>query len=205
MDRDRRTLVLAAAGGLGAALFPAQAALLVTPRQTEGPFYPWRLPLDTDNDLVRMAGRKDLARGELTHLVGRVLDTGGTPLRGAVVEIWQCDAQGHYHHVDDRDPAGRDPNFQGYGRTLTSADGNYRFRTIRPTPYPGRTPHIHIKVRSEGREHATQLYVHGEAGNARDFLFKSMSEAEPERVQARFEPVNDAQAQLAARFDLVMP
>lgn len=205
MDVHRRKLVLAGAGSLGAALFPAQAALLATPQQTEGPFYPWRLPLETDNDLARVVGRKKLARGDLTHLVGRVLDTSGAPLSGAVVEIWQCDAQGHYHHVDDRDPTERDPNFQGYGRSLTSADGGYRFRTIRPVSYPGRTPHIHIKVRSGEREHATQIYIRDDARNARDFLFNALSIEERERVQARFEPVNDAQANFLARFDLVLP
>lgn len=205
MNRDRRRLVLAGVGSLGAALLPAQAALLATPAQTEGPFYPWRLPLDTDNDLVRIVGRGDAALGEAAHLVGRVLGVDGGPLAGISVEIWQCDARGHYHHVEDRDPAKRDANFQGYGRTLTSADGGYRFRTIRPAPYPGRTPHIHIKVRNGEREHATQIYIRDDARNAGDFLFKSLSAAERERVQASFEPVNDAQARYVARFDLVMP
>jgi len=201
MQSDRRRLVMA---GVAAAIAPAEAAvLLATPRQTEGPFYPWKLPLDRDNDLLRVGDSTTLAQGQATHLAGRVLDASGAPLASAVVEIWQCDANGHYHHVEDRDPRGRDPHFAGYGRTQTAGDGAYRFRTIRPVAYPGRTPHIHIKISAGPRELATQLYVRGESSNARDFLFRSLSEAERERVQASFTPVSADDTSLVARFDLV--
>jgi protocatechuate 3,4-dioxygenase beta subunit len=120
---NRRALLLAtlAATTLGPA--GALAALTPTPRQSRGPFYPDRLPLDRDNDLVRVAGREGLARGEITHLTGRVLDRSGRPLSGALVEIWQCDANGRYIHSGDVGGAPRDLGFQGYGRFETAADG----------------------------------------------------------------------------------
>lgn len=202
MPTTRRRCLLAGAAAL---LAPqAHAALLATPHQTEGPFYPWKLPLDRDNDLLRIGGSGATARGEIAHLSGRVLDASGQPLVGARVEIWQCDANGHYHHVDDRDPDGRDPHFQGYGHTQTAPDGGYRFRTIKPVPYPGRTPHIHFKVRAGTRELSTQLYVRDDPRNARDFLFRSLDEDERERVQARFVTVDPAEAGWVARFDLVL-
>lgn len=191
--------------GVAAACAPAQAAvLLATPRQTKGPFYPWQLPLEQDNDLLTVGDSGARARGEVTHLVGRVLDASGAPLADASVEIWQCDANGHYHHVDDRDPRGRDPHFQGYGRMLTAADGGYRFRTIKPVAYPGRTPHIHFKVRAGLRELSTQLYVRDDPANARDALFRALDAGERERVSARFATVDAADASYVARFDLVL-
>lgn len=204
MDVARRKWLLAGAAVAVGSWRPASAALLATPRQTEGPFYPATLPLDDDNDLVRVGAAKALAAGEITHLSGRVLDLGGVPISGATVEIWQCDANGYYHHVDDRHPDARDANFQGYGRTATAADGSYRFRTIKPVPYPGRAPHIHVKVRLGYRELATQLYIRDDPRNARDFLFASLDPAQRERVQAPFRSIDAPDATLAARFDLVL-
>lgn len=115
-------------------------APLPTPRQTEGPFYPLSLPADADNDLVSVRGAPGLAKGEVTHLSGRILDANGRPLGGVRVEIWQCDANGRYHHPRDRSGGDRDTNFQGFGHDVSAVDGSYSFRTIRPVPYPGRTP-----------------------------------------------------------------
>lgn len=204
MDSTRRKWLLAGAALAASAWRPASAALIATPHQTEGPFYPATLPLDRDNDLVRVRDARSLALGEITHLSGRVLDARGVPLAGATVEIWQCDANGYYHHVSDRDARARDANFQGYGRTRTAADGGYHFRTIKPLPYPGRTPHIHVKVLAGDRELATQLYIRDDPRNARDFLFNSLDAKERERVQARFVPIEAPDAALAARFDLVL-
>jgi protocatechuate 3,4-dioxygenase beta subunit len=152
----------------------APAARRATPRQTEGPFYPVRLPADADADLLRN-GNLDYAHGQPAWVEGSVSDLQGKPVAGAQVEIWQCDHQGHYHHPGDGDRADR--SFQGFGRVTVGQDGRYRFRTIRPVPYSGRTPHIHVKVRLDRRELlTTQLYVEGDANNERDFLWRSLGE-----------------------------
>src|SRR5690606_21546494 len=124
-------------------------AAVPTPEQTAGPFYPPpnQRPDDTDWDLVKIEGRVREAGGEIMHLAGRVLDRNGAPLAEALVEIWQCDASGRYHHVGDRSSDRQlDEDFQGFGTIRTDAEGRYRFRTIRPVPYPGRTPHIHARI-----------------------------------------------------------
>src|SRR5262249_54177163 len=102
---------------LGAAFFTVTGAfaehLMRTPRQTEGPFYPDKLPLDTDNDLIIVNEGITPAVGEITHLSGRILDEKGDPIRNALVEIWQADGQGVYLHTNDKH-AKRDSNFQGF-------------------------------------------------------------------------------------------
>lgn len=168
----RRTFVAAAASAaaVGAAGRGwASADLVPTPPQTAGPFYPATKPPDSDADLVSVAGRGGLAEGTVTRLAGRVLDPRGRPVAGALVEIWQCDALGRYHHP--RDGGGGDPNFQGFGRTQTADGGLYGFRTIRPVPYPGRTPHIHFAVSAQNFPPLiTQMYVAGDPLNDRDFV-----------------------------------
>lgn len=153
---------------------PASAAtpLRLTPAQTEGPFYPVDLPQDSDFDLLRH-GALAYGQGQPAWLDGRVVDVAGQPVAAAVVEIWQCDAQGRYRHPRDGDRA--DPAFQSFGRVGVAADGAFRFRTIRPVVYDGRTPHIHVKVRL-GRSTllTTQLYVDGDPGNARDGLWRRL-------------------------------
>jgi protocatechuate 3,4-dioxygenase beta subunit len=173
LARPSRRRVFAAAAVL--AVVPAKSRLFAaarsaTPRQTAGPFYPKVLPLDTDNDLVRIAGHHQDASGTIAHIFGRVLGAEGEALPEARVEIWQCDSHGRYHHVDDgRGAPPLDPDFQGYGTTVSAADGGYRFRTIRPVPYPGRTPHIHFAITTaRGRRLVTQMYVAGEKLNDRD-------------------------------------
>src|SRR5690349_394339 len=116
-----------------------------TPPLTEGPFYPRTLPGDRDGDLTRVAGHAAVAAGTVLDVSGRIVDRSGQPHAGAIVEVWQCDAYGQYHHVGEPDGSG-DANFQGYGAVVADADGRYSFRTIRPVPYPGRTPHIHFTV-----------------------------------------------------------
>lgn len=128
----------------------ALAALTATPQQTTGPFYPIELPLDRDNDLARVTGAAAPAQGQITHVLGRVLDREERPIAGARIEIWQCNAFGRYHHPRDTRDAPLDPGFQGYGETVSAADGGYRFRTIKPVSYPGRTPHIHFAVTAPG-------------------------------------------------------
>src|SRR5437667_8734017 len=150
--------------------------LMRTPRQTEGPFYPDKLPLDTDNDLITVNDRTTPALGEITHLSGRILDSRGSPLRNALVEIWQVDNNGVYLNTRDRHAA-RDPNFQGFGRFLTGSTGEYYFRTIKPVSYPGRTRHIHFAIKLKTREKwTTQCYVKGEPENERDGIYKEIKD-----------------------------
>jgi protocatechuate 3,4-dioxygenase beta subunit len=148
------------------------AARRPTPAQTEGPFYPVALPADTDADLLHN-GTRNYGQGQPAWVEGVVSDLQGRPLAGAQVEIWQCDQAGHYHHPGDGNRA--DPSFQGFGRVAVDAAGRYRFRTIRPVPYTGRTPHIHVKVKLDRRELlTTQLYVEGDPDNERDFLWRKL-------------------------------
>lgn len=149
-----------------------------TPAQTAGPFYPdaAQRPADDDADLVKIEGNVRAAGGEILHLKGRVLGRGARPVANARVEIWQCDANGRYLHPGDRSAhAPRDPDFQGYGQVLTGPDGGFAFRTIKPVPYPGRTPHIHARIhRPDGLVLTTQLYIAEDPRNARDWIFRSL-------------------------------
>lgn len=179
--------------------------LMATPGQTEGPFYPDRLPLDQDNDLVIVKGHQAPAAGEVTDLTGRILDLRGNALGGVVIEIWQVDHHGHYIHTRDAS-ARNDANFQGFGRFETGQDGAYRFRTIKPVPYPGRTPHIHVKLRKGGRELlTTQLYVQGHPLNERDGVLRGIRDPRQRAaVMVPFLPRREHRGELAARFDIVL-
>ncbi|MEM9478895.1 MAG: protocatechuate 3,4-dioxygenase [Verrucomicrobiota bacterium] len=199
---------------LGSAAFFTSAgafaeALTLTPTQTEGPFYPDKLPLDTDNDLIVITDSITPAVGEITHLHGRVLDLKGKPLRNTLVEIWQCDANGNYLHSRGRNgtKGGWDKNFQGYGRFMTDTKGRYYFRTIKPVAYVGRTPHIHVMV-TKGRDHllTTQLYINGEKQNDRDFLFNRVKDPKQSAaIVADFVPLKDSKTgELTAKWDIVV-
>jgi protocatechuate 3,4-dioxygenase beta subunit len=197
-----RNASLVAATAAPAWLTPALAqgtALRPTPSQTEGPFYPVALPADSDFDLLRN-GSNDYRQGQPAWVEGVVTDTRGVPVAGAVVEIWQCDQAGHYHHPGDGGRA--DPAFQGFGRVAVGRDGSYRFRTLRPAPYSGRTPHIHVKVKLDGADLlTTQLYVAGDPGNARDFLWRRLDERAQAAITVPFAPGSDG---LRARFPIVV-
>lgn len=204
MNRKRRYLLLGAGSALALSAFGASAAALApTPRQTRGPFYPPDPPLDADSDLVHVDGHPRRARGTVADVTGRIVDPSGAPIDAARVEIWQCDANGRYHHP--RAPAdGRDPGFQGFGTATTDADGCYRFRTIRPVPYPGRTPHIHFRVVApEFPELVTQMYIAGHPMNAGDAIFRRAGAAR-ERLAVAFESAADPAIRQRARFDLVI-
>jgi len=181
---------------------------LSTPRQTEGPFYPLRLPADQDNDLVAVKGARGPAAGEVTHLSGRVLDGNGMPLGGVRVEIWQCDANGRYRHPGDRSGGDADPNFQGFGHFVTGPEGGYSFRTIKPVPYSGRTPHIHFKLRSSNfPEFVTQMYVAGHSGNDGDGVLMNIPQG-PRRssLMANFLPIKapGGAMEFKAQFEIVL-
>jgi len=162
------------------------------------------LPLDQDNDLVSVSGAQAHARGTIAHVAGRVLDSAGNPVANARVEIWQCDWQGIYLHPRDGGQNRRDTGFQGFGATTTAGDGSYRFRTIRPVAYVGRTPHIHFKVKAGTRDLTTQMYVEGEPGNARDGVYRGLGDAAP-LVTVAFAPAPQLESDaIAGRFDIVL-
>ena len=191
-------LVIAPALWLGVRAQPAPVRR-ATPAQTEGPFYPVAFPKDSDYDLLRN-GNQTYPEGQGTWLEGSVTDLSGKPVSGAQVEIWQCDGAGHYHHAGDGGKA--DQRFQGFGRVTVGADGSYRFRTIRPVAYSGRTPHIHVKVKLGRRDLlTTQLYVADDPSNARDFLWRGLSVADRDLLTAPFAPGADG---LRANFPLVV-
>jgi len=196
--------------GVGAALFAVPGAfaeeLLRTPAQTEGPFYPDHLPLDTDNDLIIVNDALNPAVGEITHLNGRILDSKGEPIRNALVEIWQVDNNGVYLHSRDKHAA-RDTNFQGFGRFLTGATGEYYFRTIKPVLYPGRTRHIHFAIKMKGRDKwTTQCYVKGEPQNERDGIYMGIKDSRArDSVTIDFATIKGSRVgELAAKFDIVL-
>lgn len=203
----RRHFLLAVGAVALARPLEAVAALLPTPAQSTGPFYPRELPLDRDNDLATVAGAPSRARGELTHVFGTLRDVEGRPLAGARVEIWQCNAFGRYHHPNDTRDAPLDPGFQGFGETRTAADGAYRFRTIKPVAYPGRTPHIHFAVTAPGGTRlVTQMYVEGAPGNERDSLLNSIRDPAARRsVIVTLKPAPEIEGgALAGTFDIVL-
>ncbi|WP_395144316.1 intradiol ring-cleavage dioxygenase [Armatimonas sp.] len=179
-----------------------------TPKQTEGPFYPDKLPLDTDNDLLQVNDTLTSAVGAVTYLSGRILDSRGNPIRNATVEIWQCDNNGVYLHTADSGPKKdkQDKNFQGFGRFITGSTGEYLFRTIKPVPYPGRTPHIHVAVKLKGKEKfVTQCYIAGEAQNEKDGVLKGIVEAQRKLLLAEFKPLKGSKiGELTAGFDIVL-
>ena len=177
-----------------------------TARQAEGPFYPDRLPLDTDNDLLILNDGLTPAVGKVTHLSGRILNTAGEPIRNAVVEIWQADSSGAYIHTRGRSEQ-MDKNFQGFGRFLTGSKGEYYFRTIKPTKYVGRAPHIHFRISQHGqRVLTTQLYVKGDPRNDEDFLYRQARTAAAQAtIVTEFTPLPDSRAaELVASWDIVL-
>lgn len=180
--------------------------LMRTPAQTEGPFYPDKLPLDTDNDLLIINDGITPAVGDITWVSGRILNERGEPIRNALVEIWQCDSGGAYLHSGTSNKEKRDKNFQGFGRFLTGSNGEYLFRTIKPVPYPGRTPHIHYAVKTKGREKfTTQCYIEGHPGNEKDGIWKSLDQKGRKAVTVPFAAMKGSRAgELAAKFDVVL-
>lgn len=204
----RSSVALGAAAWLTPGVFAEQ--LLATPALTEGPFYPDKLPLDLDNDLIRINDSITPAVGEITHLTGRILTRSGEPVKDATIEIWQCDANAVYLHTADSVPKAvqQDKHFQGFGRFTTGSAGEYRFRTIKPVPYPGRpAPHIHVKVKKGDRELlTTQFLIRGHEGNSRDGVFAGTRDLiDRELVLVDFKRIKDSKlGEWAANFDIVL-
>lgn len=180
---------------------------LTTPTQPTGPFYPLELPLDDDNDLVLVKGQADLAKGQITNVVGRITDERGRPVTAARVEIWQVNAFGRYHHPHDRQDKPFDPGFQGHGQTVTNSSGDYRFRTIKPVPYPGRAPHIHFAISGQNFEPLiTQMYLAGAPENEGDFLLNRIRDPrQQQRLMVDLKRnANKEGNESVGRFDIVL-
>lgn len=190
----RRGLLKAGAGAAAGTVAGAAmgGTLGLTPANPEGPFYPKHQQADRDIDLTRIEGHSERAEGAVIQVEGRVLDEHGKPVEGALVDIWQANTHGRYHHEDDPNPAPRDPNFQGWGMVRTDAEGRYRFTTIKPGAYAvdgewTRPPHIHYKVSRRGfHELTTQMYFDGESLNEGDALLGAVPENERERLIVAF-------------------
>ncbi len=218
METSRRGLLTRAGAGAAALVasrffsvpgaFADELERMRTPRLTEGPFYPDRLPLDTDNDLLVVNDALTPAVGEVTHFGGRILDARGEPVRNATIEIWQVDSRGSYLHSEGANGgAGRDSGFQGYGRFLTGSSGEYYFRTIKPVLYPGRTPHIHVKVKVGGKERlTTQCFIKGHPRNRDDSVLRGVrDEKARDSVCVDFAALEGSRTgELAAKFDIVL-
>ncbi|MEQ8433488.1 MAG: protocatechuate 3,4-dioxygenase subunit alpha [Oceanicaulis sp.] len=195
------------AAALAGAVVGARASAdpVVTPSQTEGPFYPNVDQADKDADLTRIEGRDGAASGEVVEVTGQVMDANGAPLANAVVDVWQANAAGRYAHEADSNPAPLDPDFQGWAILTTDAQGRYRLRTIKPGAYPvmsgwSRPPHIHFKVALRGyREVTTQMYFDGEPLNDVDRVLNNHPEDERAALIAARDPDTGAY-----RFDVVL-
>jgi protocatechuate 3,4-dioxygenase beta subunit len=210
MSSTRRQFIHGAA--LSAASLAARGAFaqaLATATTTDGPYYPDRLPLDTDNDLLILNDGLTPAVGEITHLTGRLFAENGAPVRNAFIEIWQSDVNGSYIHTQGRNDGKLDANFQGYGRFLTDSEGRYYFRTIKPTPYTlqgqFRAPHIHVAVSKAGqRIMATQALVKGHEANERDLITRRFTDPKLlETLMVEYRPLpGSAIGELTANFDI---
>jgi len=165
-----------------------------------------------ENDLTRRRMGEPL--GERIIVQGRVLDEDGKPVPEALVEIWQCNAAGRYHHPGDQHDAPLDPNFYGGGRARADADGNYRFVTIKPGAYPWgnhhnawRPAHIHFSLFGPAfaTRLITQMYFPQDPLLAFDPIYNSVPEAARARLQAAFDmEATQPQWALAYRFDIVL-
>lgn len=208
----RRSIVRSAlaVGGIAVSA-PAYAGLAqITPIQGKGPFYPIEKPLDQDADLTAIAGKTGRAQGQIVHLTGRVLDSRGRPVRGTIIEIWQANAHGRYSHPGDSNQAPLDPNFEGFSVQQTDDQGRYRFKTIKPGPYPvdgswTRPPHIHFDIKGRGSQIVTQMYFENESLNDVDKLLQGASNRQALIAQYG-QLASDMEAgSLAAVWDIIVP
>ena len=193
-NKSRRSFLKAGLIGGASAAFSGLASaaqqLRPTPDEVPGPFYPIFPQKDKDFDLTRIEGKSGEAKGAVITIEGRVLDTEGKPVEDASVELWQANAVGRYRHPHDPNMAPLDPNFQGWAIVASGKEGQFRFKTVLPGPYPAseawmRPPHIHFKITKLGYvELITQMYFPGEQLNGSDLLLIRKSKAEQELMIA---------------------
>lgn len=208
IPQSRRALLrslLLTTGGIITSNIYAEA-LTLTPNCTEGPYYPDHLPLDQDNDLTRISGGAP-AGGVIAEFGGRLLDGDGKPLKDHLIELWQADVNGCYIHSNgEQRGKRRDAKFQGYGKIATNAAGEYRFRTIKPGLYTGRTIHWHIAVnQGERRLLTTQLCIAGVAQNDSDMVLNGIRDAAQRLSIIRdFKPKDRGSEELLGTWDIVL-
>jgi protocatechuate 3,4-dioxygenase beta subunit len=166
-------------------------------------------------DLSRTAPEAPRALGQLISVTGRVTDEDGSPVSGAVIELWQANSAGKYVHGLDRFDAPLDPNFIGQGRIATDAEGQYRFVSIKPGAYPvlesdwwWRPPHIHFSIFGPSwmNRYVTQIFFPGEPLNEIDLLLNGVSDRDA-RDRLIFKPADafiDARKALGYRLDFVL-
>jgi protocatechuate 3,4-dioxygenase, beta subunit len=198
--------MLAATGLLARA---AASSLRGTASQTRGPFYPLEKPVDSDADLTMVEGRRARAQGQVIYIGGRIVNAAGEPLRGIVVELWQANAHGRYSHPNDDNPAPLDPDFQGFARLLTDAQGRYRIKTIKPSGYPAggfnRPPHIHFAFTGTKDRLVTQMYFAGEPLNDSDFVLAGAGENRDSLIVTLEPPTPDLDpGSRVANWDIVL-
>jgi protocatechuate 3,4-dioxygenase beta subunit len=210
-DRFSRRQAIALSGAAAlAALAQADSRRARTPAQTSGPFYPLDKPLDTDADLTVIQGRAGRAAGQVIHVTGRVLDVAGAPVPGARLEIWQANTHGRYRHPDDGNSAAPlDPHFEGYAALRTDSQGWYRFKTIKPAPYPAgnrmRPAHIHFDVRGRVDRLVTQMYFPGDELMKDDFVLAPVRGREHLLIADMGPPTGDLEPDSRlARWDIVL-
>ena len=215
----RRSMLTASAALTGAAMagiispvWAQQSRIRPTSEQVMGPFYPVTLPVDQDADLTVIAGKNGRALGQIVYVSGRVTNLRGEPVANAELEIWQANSVGRYTHPGDQSPALIDPNFEGYAKIRTGADGNYSFKTVKPAAYPTgidgwlRPPHIHFDIKGRASRLVTQMYFAGEALNEKDKLFTSASVDGRKSLTARYGVPSGKQERdaLVALWDVVL-
>lgn len=177
-----RRVILGGLGALGTLIGPAGVFAKEplnrrgTPQLSIGPFYPLDRPIEEDADLTRIAGRPGRAQGTIMELTGRVLTENGRPIPRALIDMWQNNSLGRYHHPSDESGKPYDPNFQGAAIIRTDSEGRYWLRTVVPTPYERRQRHIHFDVRGQKRRLVTQMFFPGEP-NERDSLYPALQSA----------------------------
>jgi len=211
---SRRQMLEWAAGFGGSVLtgsaFAQQSRRASTPEVMMGPFYPLLKPLDEDADLTIIKGHKARAEGKVIHVAGRVVDIKGEPVKGAKIEIWQANAHGRYSHPSDPNTAPLDPNFQGSAVLRTDAEGRYRFKTIKPSPYPLsatelRTPHIHFDIIGKNNRLTTQMFFPDEPLNEKDGVLQRIFGDTSEVMARQLPPTKEiASNELLLAWDIVL-
>lgn len=196
---------------------PKQPLVAVTgdPETVElsGPVFGPTDVTDIDNDLTRQHVGEPL--GERMTVTGRLLDRDGRPVRGQLIEIWQANSAGRYAHHRDQHPAPLDPNFTGFGRTITDDDGRYSFTTIRPGPYPWRNhtnawrpAHIHFSVFGNAftQRLVTQMYFPNDPLFPYDPILQSVTDSSArQRLVARYDhELSEPEFSLGYRWDIVL-